>query len=292
MQLEAVPIAFAIAVLLVTSSFALTGEGSDWSKPFVMDEFTEVLYHFDEGRGNEASSACGDPELVLRTRGKALWGEREGFGATAKFDRNPSRLFIGEANNDKTMLRNCTEAWTIEAWTRYTGPGGKDLVGTFPNSGLTSGVICGTDEEGFWLPHGYRSGWSFRWMTGYWPHKADYRLGMDKGVLPDSRFMGNARLRDPRHGVMETGCWNNAVDGWHGDEDSFRVYDSDWHHVAWQFRYRDQTHFFYVDGRLVRTVRVPISKDSKSMGVINDSLVQMPRTGPLPGNSQETFQRA
>tara|TARA_Y100000814_G_scaffold289213_1_gene261823 strand:+ start:883 stop:1200 length:318 start_codon:yes stop_codon:yes gene_type:complete len=29
------------------------------------------------------------------------------------------------------------------------------------------------------------------------------------------------------------------------------VIDNQWHHVVWQFRYRDQTHYYFLDGELV-----------------------------------------
>ena len=40
-------------------------------------------------------------------------------------------------------------------------------------------------------------------------------------------------------------------------EDRGRFCDTEWHHVAWQFRYRDQTNFLFVDGRLVRKAQLP-----------------------------------
>ena len=58
---------------------------SDWTRPFEPDEHTVALYHFDEGEGDLAHDACGDGELTLRAHGKALWGSRPGFGATARF---------------------------------------------------------------------------------------------------------------------------------------------------------------------------------------------------------------
>ena len=61
-------------------------EGSDWKKPFRPDQHTVVLYHFDEGRGNEAYDACGDATLTLRAHKTALWGSRPGFGTTALFE--------------------------------------------------------------------------------------------------------------------------------------------------------------------------------------------------------------
>ncbi|MBB77135.1 MAG: hypothetical protein CMJ75_21730, partial [Planctomycetaceae bacterium] len=125
-----------------TVNFARGDEGSDWRKPFVPDEHTVVLYHFDEGAGNTADDALGDPALTLRANRQALWGQRPGFGATARFERrkDDANLLIGPKNNDKLHLRPCTQAWTIEAWVRYTG------------SGTTYGNICGTDDEGLGLP--------------------------------------------------------------------------------------------------------------------------------------------
>ena len=58
-----------------------------WRRPFEPDEHTVVLYHFDEGAGNETHDALGDKSLTLRANKKGLWGRREGFGATARFER-------------------------------------------------------------------------------------------------------------------------------------------------------------------------------------------------------------
>tara|TARA_B100000519_G_scaffold193915_1_gene197093 strand:+ start:659 stop:859 length:201 start_codon:yes stop_codon:yes gene_type:complete len=46
------------------------------------------------------------------------------------------------------------QAWTIEAWVRYTG------------AGTTYGNICGTDDEGLGLPIGMRGGWNFLLSSG------------------------------------------------------------------------------------------------------------------------------
>ena len=68
---------------------------SDWTRPFEPDEHTVALYHFDEGEGDEAHDACGDPDLTLRSSGRALWGSRPGFGTTARFERSDSNIRVG-----------------------------------------------------------------------------------------------------------------------------------------------------------------------------------------------------
>ena len=107
----------------------------DW-KPFAPDAHTVALYHFDEGQGNEAHDACRDPELTLRAHKEALWGRRTGFGSTARFTRrgDDGNVLVGPANNDKLHLATCTEAWTIEAWVKYTGPYGRDWTNTVAKS--------------------------------------------------------------------------------------------------------------------------------------------------------------
>ncbi|MFN0052290.1 MAG: hypothetical protein ACKV0T_08860, partial [Planctomycetales bacterium] len=144
-----------------TVNLASGDERSDWSKPFQADEHTIVLYHFDEGDGNTAHDALGDPALTLQANKQALWGKRPGFGATARFERraDDANLLIGPTNNDKLHLRPCTKAWTIEAWVRYTGEGGQDGAGTYAN-------LCGTEDEGFGLPVGVRGGWNFSLNSG------------------------------------------------------------------------------------------------------------------------------
>ena len=209
-------------------SRALGHQESDWKKPFRPDEHTVVLYHFDEGQGNEARDACGDGALTLRAHKTALWGSRPGFGTTARFARraDDADLHVGPIGNDKLHLKTCTEAWTVEAWIRYTGPAVGE-AGT-----LTYAHICGTDDEGFGLPDGKRGGYSFT-LGGSRPYK--------DGLLPTARFLGStSSFLFPRK-------WTNKYEGRH-------IADSKWHHVAWQFRYKDQLNTFFLDGELFKKI--------------------------------------
>ncbi len=238
----------------------------DWRQPFEPDEHTVALYHFDEGSGDEAHDACGDPALTLRAYKTALWGSRPGFGATARFDRQNAHLLVGPANNDKLELRTCTREWTIEAWVRYTGPGGKDRARNWPpGQGYVFANICGSDEEGCALADGYRQGWIFYLRTAETgPHST-----RSDGLLPGARFLGAHRGRDPNNDVG-TAFWPGTAHGWlHEDRGRFR--DSGWHHVAWQFRYRDQTGFLYVDGRMIRKVPLPAPGRASTRIVANDA---------------------
>ena len=72
-------------------------------RPFEPDEHTVVLYHFDEGAGNKTHAALGDKSLMLRANKRGLWGRRDGFGATARFQRKDDdpNLLVGPANHDK-----------------------------------------------------------------------------------------------------------------------------------------------------------------------------------------------
>ena len=238
----------------------------DWKEPFEPDEHTVALYHFDEGEGSEAHDACGDPELTLRAYREALWGSRPGFGATARFDRQNAHLLVGPANNDKLELRTCTEEWTIEAWVRYTGPGGKDRARNWPpGQGYTFANICGSDEEGCALADGYRQGWIFYLRTA----ETGPESTRSDGLLPGARFLGAHKGRDPNNDVG-TAFWPGTGHGWL-QEDRGRFRDSGWHHVAWQFRYRDQTGFLYVDGRMIRKVQLPAPGRASTRIVANDA---------------------
>ena len=233
---------------------------SDWTRPFEPDEHTVALYHFDEGEGSEAHDACGDPELTLRAYKEALWGSRPGFGSAARFDRQNAHLLVGPANNDKLELRTCTQEWTIEAWVRYTGPGGKDRARSWPpGKGYTLGFICATDEEGCALAEGYRQGWSF------YLHQTKtegLKSTREDGLIPGARFIGSLRGRDPNHDTSNA-LMPETPFGWL-QEDRGRFCDTEWHHVAWQFRYRDQTNFLFVDGRLVRKAQLPAAGTASS----------------------------
>ena len=209
---------------------------SDWTKPFEPDEHTVVLYHFDEGEGNEAHDACGDPELTLRAHKEALWGQRPGFGTTARFQRreDDANVLVGPINNHKLELRDCTTEWTIEAWVRRTAKVRLEQLG-YRN-------ICGTDDEGVGMTRGVRGGWNYCLIAP----RVDGDFVVDRGIVPHARFMGSY-ARAPGHDVNQIGLSNAAA----------VIVDDQWHHVAWQFRYRDQTHFLLLDGQLVSAERRP-----------------------------------
>ena len=239
----------------------------DWNEPFEPDEHTVALYHFDEGSGDEAHDACGDPELTLRSKGRALWGSRPGFGSTARFERSDSNIRMGPVNHDKLQLRTCTEEWTVEAWVRYSGPGGRDRVewGRFDADDALLGrytyaFLCGTDEEGFSLPGGMRGGWSFYLNCSGVPGT------LEDGLMPGSRLLGWSG-RMPIHGVLIT---PTSSYGWL-QEDRGRFRDTGWHHVAWQFRYRDQMNCLLVDGKVVRQVWLPAPDQSSNRILVNDA---------------------
>ncbi len=217
------------------------------SKPFNTDSETVCLYHFDEGKGNETYDACGDPALTLKAK-HAMWGKRVGFGSTASFKRckDDVNIFIGPKNNDKLHLRTCKKEWTIEAWCRYTGPWGKDGGHTYAN-------ICGTDEEGFSLPRGIRGGWNFAVHSSY----------TENGLSLMARFIGST-ARAPGNDV-------NAISPFYLPENETGVspatiVDDNWHHVVWQFRYEDQTHYLFIDGKLIWLGQKPNGRQ-----VVNDA---------------------
>ena len=228
-----------------------------WRHPFESDEHTVVLYHFDEGTGDETHDALGDKSLTLRANKRGLWGSREGFGATARFEckEDDPNLLVGPANHDKLHLRGCTKAWTIELWAKYEGQGGWE-------TGRTALNLCGTDDEGFSLPTGLRGGWSFGL------HSKSGKGTLERGITPWARFMGSPRGKDPNHDT--SGILLPYFSGGFTDAEPAVISDNDWHHVAWQFRYRDQTHFFFIDGRLVRRVQLPITDENRI--VVNDAV--------------------
>ena len=235
----------------VVSTVSLRADDS-WQRPFKPDQHTVVLYHFDEGAGNEAHDAMGDDALTLHAWKRSLWGTRPGFKTTARFDRQNDHLLIGPTNNDKLQLRTCTKEWTVEAWVRYTGPGGKDRANSWPKgNGYVFANICGSDEEGCALADGYRHGWIFYLRT----HKTGPRSTRAEGLLPGARFLGSHKGKDPNNDVGGA-FWPGYSHGWIG-EDWGRIYDTEWHHVAWQFRYRDQTGYMFVDGKMTRKVPLP-----------------------------------
>ena len=203
---------------------------SDWTKPFLPDEHTIALYHFDEGEGNEARDACGDPELTLRAE-EALWSVHPGFGSSTRFERRDANIWIGPTNNDRLHLRGCDKEWTIEAWVRYTGRAWP----VYPH--WRSAQVCGTDDEGCGLPVRMRGGWNLFLCSAFGGP-------CDEGFVPGARFLGSFRGKDP---TGDTGgqllSLGRGEIGWL-EKDRGRFTDTEWHHIAWQFRYVDQTNFF------------------------------------------------
>ena len=243
---------YLLAVCFVSS---VGGADEEWRHPFTPDEHTVVLYHFDEGSGNETRDALGDQELTLRAK-RALWGKRTGFGSTARFERRPddANVLVGPVNNDKLHLRSCTRAWTIEAWVRFAGPDGQDDGHTYVN-------IAGTDDEGFGLPLGFRGGWNFALWN---------RPSLMDGLTPTARFIGSLARKDPNPDTSGLLFPHQRGGGYTGGEPA-HITDNGWHHVVWQFRYRDQTHFFLLDGKVVRQVQLPFPGDQQGK-VINDAV--------------------
>ena len=268
----------AVAVLGLTTGVAQAGDsqgnsGSDRTKPFTPDEHTVVLYHFDEGKGDEAHSACGDPKLTLRPLGgTSLWGEREGFGSTARFDQTDSSVLIGPTNDDRIQFRTCEKEWTLEAWVAYTGPGGQQKwqtwTGRNKTPGFTQASIASTDEEGCALEHGYRHGWNFtlhslQWSFGNKPATVEH------GIMPTSRYLGYHRGRDPLCEVSNEPMYGGRNHTW-VDRDAV-IRDHGWHHIAWQFRYRDQMNYSLVDGKVVSKRTFPDKSAPVHLGLINDA---------------------
>ncbi|UUO04535.1 putative Ig domain-containing protein [Blastopirellula sp. J2-11] len=235
-------------LMIVFGVCRVSAQDSVQREPFQPDEHTIALYHFDEGEGNETHDAMGDQELTLHAIKQALWSEHPGFGAAARFERrkDDANLLLGPINNDKLHLRSCTKEWTVEAWVRYTGKGGQD-------NGHTLACICGTDDEGFGLPLGMRGGWNFALYNG--PKKGPLK----NGISPSARFMGSPRGNDPNHDTSGLLFPDRSPDSYTGAKPAF-ITDNQWRHVAWQFRYSDQTHFFLLDGQVVRRMGFPLEK--------------------------------
>lgn len=222
----------------------------------VLDGDTIALYRFDEGDGNAAHSACGDPSLTLHAK-QAQWGSRPNGGAVARFEprEDDATVFVGPVNHDKLHLRHCTDEWTVEAWVRLIGPCGKQKRDT------TYVNICSTDDEGFGL-NGIRGGWIFalanmdRLIEG---GEAPADALAEDGVAPSARFMGSLRGRDPNHdtaGMMFPRADQPGTAYVGVDRERF-IHDHEWHHVAWQFRYADQTNYFFIDGQRVTSLQLP-----------------------------------
>jgi hypothetical protein len=80
-----------------------------------------------------------------------------------------------------------------------------------------------------------------------------------------------------------------SYDSWKRPFEPAAIADNNWHHIAWQFRYLDQTHFFFLDGKLVRRVQLPI-RDSNRIVVNNAVDVSVPFVvGGFPHSQDPPF---
>ena len=114
------------------------------------------------------------------------------------------------------------------------------------------------------MPDGIRQGWSFYLRTA----ERGPMSTRSKGLMPGARFLGALR-RDPNHDTSSA-FWPGDSHGWL-EEDRGRFRDTGWHHVAWQFRYRDQIGFLYVDGRMTRKVQLPAPGRASTRIIVNDA---------------------
>ena len=179
--------------------------------------------------------------LTLKAR-HALWGRAPDGGAAARFESvdDDANVFVGPLNHPKLMLKPCTREWTVEAWIRYTGP-----WGGFGRYNATYAHLCGSSEEGYHLSHiGVRAGFQFLLEGGNAPDAGH-------GLLPTSRYEGNFAGKDPNYDVHYMADLEPAL----AAKDADGIRDERWHHVAWQFRFRDQMHVLFVDGTPVRRIQ-------------------------------------
>ena len=163
---------------------------SDGMQPFEPDEHTVALYHFDEGRATKPATPAAIARLTLRSRGRALWGRRPGFGSTARFERSDSNIPHGSREPRQAAvadLHRGVDGGSVGSlhrprrqgpglWARF---GGDDaLLGRY-----TYAFLCGTDEEGFSLPSGMRAAWSFYLNCSGVPGT------LEDGLMPGSRLL-------------------------------------------------------------------------------------------------------
>ena len=104
-----------------------------------MERDTIALYPFDEGTGNEAHGACGDPTLTLRAAA-AQWGRDPDGRAVARFGRSEddATVFLEPVNHAKHNLPTCPDGWTVEAWIRRGAPSSPSAETASPRASTTA----------------------------------------------------------------------------------------------------------------------------------------------------------
>jgi hypothetical protein len=68
-----------LMVVVMSSLVNVSAADETWKRPFLPDSHTVVLYHFDEGVGNEAHDALGDKALTLRANKQVIWQPHQGI---------------------------------------------------------------------------------------------------------------------------------------------------------------------------------------------------------------------
>ena len=201
------------------------------------DGDTVFLYDWRDEDLLYARDAMGDDELTLTCVGRhsdrrVSWPGREG-----RFPQDTGHGEHGwvslETDNDRHNLRTCETEWTVEAWIRPGGPV-QAFGATRP---FDFGHVCGTYDTS---------------ETGVWELYLSNLHAPDGSWAPGVHFAG----AEPQQLLKDLHPWKRP-EGIVGETEDAGVRDCQWHHVAWQYSYREDLHQLFLDGRLIWRMHHP-----------------------------------
>ena len=204
------------------------------------DANTVVLYNWQGPSGKLIKDVMGDDNLTLtwvNMKGDTRV-QRPGWGGYPLFIGGGEGGFVGPQHNDKLDLRTCSKEWTVEAWVKR---GGRSNIyfEKLMKRHFDFGHICGTYDAS---------------ERGVWEFYLSDHDSPDGSMAPGVHFLG----AEPGQALMDLHPWKRAG-GIMCDRQDVGISDSDteWHHVAWQYSYKEDLHQLFLDGKLIWQMKNP-----------------------------------
>ena len=218
-----------------------------------VDEHTQTLWDWQGDDGKmimDRAGLAGDDSLTLSWVNMA-GDTREWFPGWGRYPWECGGGEWGFATpgeaGEIADLRECTEAWCVEAWFRV----GDNQI-KFDRYGRTFdfGHICGTFDSS---------------EQGVWELFLSTHDSPNGSTLAPGVTFASAGYR-----WESLGPWKYPQGIVAGDHGACCVFDSEWHHVAWQYEYGTDTHELWLDGRLIWSLAnadgVPLVNDRVGHG--------------------------
>ena len=126
----------------------------------------------------------------------------------------------------------------MEAWVRRGGPlQAYGVRADEHHQPFTFGHICGTYDKT---------------ERGVWELYLSAHNSPDGSMAPGAHFLG----AEPEQELMNLHPWTRP-DGLVVDSAKAGIYDTEWHHIAWQYESVEDYHQLFLDGLLIWQMRSP-----------------------------------